>query len=551
VIGRVYRGGRVTGLVRYLYGPGRHNEHLDPHLVACWRGSQPSVLAETEPALSAVDGDRAEGGGGARRDFAALVAELEAPLRLREALTGTPAGRRVVWHCPLRVADGDPELSDAQWAEVAEDLLRRTGLDPGAGRRGPSAGDPDAAGEGESAGCRWVAVRHDAVSIHVVVLLARSDGSAANPRFDYRRVRETCLAAEQRHGLQVTAPIDGTATPSTTRAETEKAGRGGADSDPRTRVSGEPARVALRREVRRCAVTADSETEFLALLRRRGLVVRERHSTLPPVPSSTGTRADSAGASANANVERQVTGYAVGLPGDRDAVGEPVLYSGGRLGPDLTLPRLRQRWTDTPGSTSTGSGTRQRDRVAVLRATALEATAARLALHGLAGAGASDGARGVEQAVLAAAGDALVAVALSVEGPLRGPLTQAAAHYERAGRLPRPTPSAAVTRGHALSRAARDLARAGTARPGTNSQAALELVRALLRLTDAVARLHAQRDRPHAARAADLTAHVLRDWHHQATVNLAARPASAARQATMAGPAASPRATAPRRGRSS
>ncbi len=554
MIGRVYRGGRVAGLVRYLYGPGRHNEHLDPHLVACWRGSQPSVLAETEPALlAAADGDRAAEGGGARRDVAALVAELEAPLRLREALTGTPAGPRVVWHCPLRVADGDAELSDAQWAEVAEDLLRRTGLHPGAGGRGPIAGDPDAVGARESAGCRWVAVRHDAVSIHVVVLLAREDGSAANPRFDYRRVRETCLAAEQRHGLQVTAPIDGTATPATTRAETEKAGRGGTDSNPRTRVSGEPARVALRREVRRCAITADSETEFLVGLRRRGLVVRERHSTLPPVPSPTGTRADSdsdsdsASASANSDVEPQVTGYAVGLPGDRDAVGEPVLYSGGRLGPDLTLPRLRQRWAEPPGSGSTGSGTGQGDRVAALRAAALEATAARLALHGLAGAGASDGARGVEQAVLAATGDALLAVALSVEGPLRGPLTQAAAHYERAGRLPRPTPNAAVPSGHALSRAARDLARTGTARPGTNSQAALELVRALVRLTDAVARLHAQRDRPHAARAADLTAHALRDWHHQAIANPATAPASAAaRQPTRSGPAASPRATAPR-----
>lgn len=195
-------------------------------------------------------------------------------------------------------------------------------------------------------------MRHDAVSIHVVVLLARSDGSAANPRFDYRRVRETCLAAEQRHGLQVTPPIDGTATPATTRAETEKAGRGGADNSPRTRVSGEQARVALRREVRRCAVTADSQAEFLALLRRRGLLLRERHSTLPPVPSSTGTRADSDSDSGDASrdAEPQVTGYAVGLPGDRDADGEPVLYSGGRLGPDLTLPRLRQRWTDTPSA---------------------------------------------------------------------------------------------------------------------------------------------------------------------------------------------------------
>jgi len=242
----VYRGARVAGLVRYLWGPGRHNEHTDPHLVACWRGSQPAVLADVEPALLAPRGsDRP-----ARRDFAALVAELEAPVRLREALSGTPVGPRVVWHCPLRVVDTDRELTDAQWAEVAEDLLRRTGLDRAAGRN--AAAGADGVGR-EQAGCRWVAVRHDAVSIHVVVLLAREDGSAANPRFDYRRVRETCLAAEQRHGLQVTAPIDGTATPAVTRAETEKASRRGADSSPRTQGSGEQARVALRREVRRCA----------------------------------------------------------------------------------------------------------------------------------------------------------------------------------------------------------------------------------------------------------------------------------------------------------
>ncbi len=36
MIGRVYRGGDVGGLLRYLYGPGRHNEHENPHLVAAW-----------------------------------------------------------------------------------------------------------------------------------------------------------------------------------------------------------------------------------------------------------------------------------------------------------------------------------------------------------------------------------------------------------------------------------------------------------------------------------------------------------------------------------
>jgi len=49
VIGRVYRGSKVSGLVRYLYGPGRHNEHVDQRLVACWSGADPQVLAAVEP----------------------------------------------------------------------------------------------------------------------------------------------------------------------------------------------------------------------------------------------------------------------------------------------------------------------------------------------------------------------------------------------------------------------------------------------------------------------------------------------------------------------
>jgi len=49
VIGRVYRGERVAGLVRYLYGPGRHNEHVDAHLVAAWDACTPAELAAMEP----------------------------------------------------------------------------------------------------------------------------------------------------------------------------------------------------------------------------------------------------------------------------------------------------------------------------------------------------------------------------------------------------------------------------------------------------------------------------------------------------------------------
>jgi hypothetical protein len=45
VIGKVLRGTNAGGLLRYLYGPGRANEHTDPHLVAGFYDP-----AELEPA---------------------------------------------------------------------------------------------------------------------------------------------------------------------------------------------------------------------------------------------------------------------------------------------------------------------------------------------------------------------------------------------------------------------------------------------------------------------------------------------------------------------
>ena len=58
------RGERCEGLIYYLYGPGRHEEHTDPHIVAGWRHP-----AELEPPL------RADG----TRDFRRLFGLLNQP----------------------------------------------------------------------------------------------------------------------------------------------------------------------------------------------------------------------------------------------------------------------------------------------------------------------------------------------------------------------------------------------------------------------------------------------------------------------------------------
>jgi len=50
VIGKISapRGKYIEGVIYYLYGPGRREEHADPHIVAGWRHP-----AELEPPLRA------------------------------------------------------------------------------------------------------------------------------------------------------------------------------------------------------------------------------------------------------------------------------------------------------------------------------------------------------------------------------------------------------------------------------------------------------------------------------------------------------------------
>jgi hypothetical protein len=103
-------------------------------------------------------------------------------------------------------------LSDDEWAQLACEIMHRTGLAP--------YGQEDQA-------VRWVAVRHAANHIHLVAMLARQDGTRPRLWNDYYRIGEACRAAEHRFGLRATAPRDRTAAHRPTRAESEKARRRG------------------------------------------------------------------------------------------------------------------------------------------------------------------------------------------------------------------------------------------------------------------------------------------------------------------------------------
>ncbi|MGH3613638.1 MAG: relaxase/mobilization nuclease domain-containing protein [Pseudonocardia sp.] len=285
MITKVVHGWRVGGLIAYLMGPGRAQEHVRPRVVASWDGRdaawQPSQLGE----------------GAFDRDLGPLIRVLRAPAVAAGLPEHDDEGKRgYVWHCSARVAGGDRVLSDAEWAEVARDLLDGAGI----------------AARDDAGGPRWVATRHADDHIHIAVVLVRQDtGRRFWPSHDYPRLREAARGVERRLGLTVTAPADGTAAKAPQRGEIEKSRRQG-------RV---PARVELARAVRAAALGAGGLVEFVTALRTAGHLVEVRRA-----PSG------------------DPLGYKVSRSGDVTAAGEPVFYSGSKLAPDLSLPRLLRGW---------------------------------------------------------------------------------------------------------------------------------------------------------------------------------------------------------------
>lgn len=156
MITKVVHGWRVGGLIAYLMGPGRAEEHRNPQVIASWDGRD----AVWQPQRS--------GPGEWDLELGPLIRAMQAPA----VAAGLPdsadvEGKRgYVWHCSARVAAADRTLTDTEWASVAGELLHGAGVaerdDPG--------------------GPRWVAVRHAEDHIHIAVVLVRQDTGAGSGR---------------------------------------------------------------------------------------------------------------------------------------------------------------------------------------------------------------------------------------------------------------------------------------------------------------------------------------------------------------------------------
>lgn len=340
MIPKVTRGDRPDNLALYLVGPGKRNEHTNPHLVA------------GDDLMMSWHGDREL----TRADAVAIAKYIDAP----HDRFGTQVAGGHIWHASLSLAAEDGQLDEAQWQQIAEDFVTGMGFVDPAGVKAP---------------CRWVAVHHGASvagndHIHVMVSVVREDGTKANLSHDYRRAQNTARVLEREHDLRPLRPNVYELARAAARAqwETHRREHGTmpwAELTPElqeqqvraqfdtveawefasatrhqpgaatwsTRDHGQHRtsldQRALAARVRGCAAAAADEAEFVRRLRRAGLMVRPYYVK--------GTR-------------DQVAGYSLAL---RPAAGERASWwsPSKQLGADLSLPKLREAhgWDDAPG----------------------------------------------------------------------------------------------------------------------------------------------------------------------------------------------------------
>ncbi len=291
-------GSRVRGLVEYLFGPGRSEEHTDPHVIA----SHDTLLL----------GDRAPSPLARKM----LAVELDST-----RITMAPEVKeKFVWHASISLAPEDGPVSEEMWRDIAESVAEHMGF----GEDTPGAP------------VRWIAVHHGVSRngndhIHLMANLIAEDGRKHNFRGSPGpMLSEVRKRLEIKHGLRLVGHDKGTglgaySQADARRAEEERHTEAAAKGVPTASVKlAEPETVQLERKVRAAASAAVDESDFLRHLTEQEVAVRPRFAT--------GDRS-------------RVVGISVALPtGDGQTL---IWHGGGRLAKDLTLPALRTQWNQT------------------------------------------------------------------------------------------------------------------------------------------------------------------------------------------------------------
>lgn len=163
MIAKITRGSRAGDIGAYLHGPGKANEHVyydtmgQQHSGGQVIGSNIGAEGQTDPAR--------------------WVPELRAAQQTRPEIT------KGIWQASLRNTANDRVLSNDEWAEVAQSFAEKMGFE----------NHP------------WVAVRHGADHVHIVVSRVDYEGNVWHGRNDRRQAQTACQQLERTHGLEVAA----------------------------------------------------------------------------------------------------------------------------------------------------------------------------------------------------------------------------------------------------------------------------------------------------------------------------------------------------------
>mgnify|MGYP000956696364 CR=1 FL=1 len=304
----ITRGGNARGLMVYLLGPGRANEHVDQHILAGTEdiagpdffGGRTLTHDEALRAGRRLDLDRLEHG-------TEIVSTRTRWDYEAQEMASAGRGPAHVWHCSLTLHPDEGALSDETWAKIAEDFVDEMGFTAASGK----------------AACRWVAVRHGVNAgggdhIHIAVNLVREDGTKASVWRDWPRAQAACNTLEHRYGLAVVESREHQrGSRGDSPAEQAAARRDGQALTDRARLE-----IALRA----AASGARTESEFLLALRGEGVLVRPRYAK--------GTR-------------EHVDGFSVAVRPPEGA--RPNWIGAYYVARDLSLRRLRTGWADVSG----------------------------------------------------------------------------------------------------------------------------------------------------------------------------------------------------------
>ncbi|MFE3097194.1 relaxase/mobilization nuclease domain-containing protein [Streptomyces sp. NPDC059248] len=385
-----------------------------------------------------------------------LARHLDEPVHLRNSEFGKKVTDHV-WHCPVRAAPEDRHLSDAEWGEIAQRIVEAAGIAP------PT----------DDLACRWIAVRHADDHIHILATTVREDGRRPKLHDSGIRVGDACRRIEKDYGLRRLKKGDRTSTRAPTQAEMHKAARLGWE---------QTSRRWLEDRVRAAIPHVTGTEELLACLAADDIAVKPRRG-----PSG------------------DLLGYALGRPNDLNKDGEQIFHPGGKLAPDLTLPKLRARLETTrpeehPTARRTHPTSAWHQAVDILDALP----------HGLA-----DDAHA--QAHITALGELIEATAQKAPTHLQAELRAASKAFARAQRSQiRAEHHAART----LRTAARDIAHTAT---GPDGSALVALVAALVWAAIIAGRWHEAKGHAHQADAAHQAVQ-----HLQAAADQALEPQLAA-----------------------